>query len=127
MKSDQKEQIYKLLEKTCFYFDQSLVAYKKYLSEKQEFRFAKTLMNCNLAIRECLFEGESLFGKELQVEAEKLIYHYDIWIQKWNKLESIEKPNPSDPFIFQNEHRFPKESEEKIRTAFRQCKIALGK
>ncbi len=99
-------------------FNRSEIAYKNYLKEDNVFLHASILKECNLLLRNLLLENTHLMEKELRNAALDLICHYDIWITKWNDLYDKTKPNLDDVFVFENNHVFPKEAEQKFKEEF---------
>jgi len=56
---------------------------------------------------------------ELHSDTLKLIEHYDIWLENWNYLYNTNRNiKLNDEFVFQNEHMFPKKSEQNIINLF---------
>jgi len=93
-----------------------------YLKDDKIYLHAKILKECNLRIRELLLENAFILDDDLKKDAIDLISHYDIWVEKWNDLKEKINPNLDDFFIFQNEHRFPKEAERRLEDEFYKIK-----
>lgn len=106
------------LGKLFINFNRSEIAYKNYLKEGGVFLHARILKECNEFLRHLLIENSYLMGEELRNAALDLICHYDIWITKWNDLYDKTKPKLDDVFVFENNHVFPKEAEQKFKEEF---------
>jgi len=111
-----------LLGEIYLNFKRSKIAYDNYIKEGNIFMHAKILKECNLKIRNILLENAFILSENLQNDAIDLISHYDIWVEKWNDLKQKENPKLDDVFIFQNEFRFPKEAEKRLKEEFYKIK-----
>ncbi len=104
-----------VLGKVYINFERSRIAYDNYIKEGKIFIHASILKECNLKIRDLLLENAYLLKENLRNDALDLISHYDIWIEKWNDLKKEKDVQLDDVFIFENEYRFPKEAEKRLK------------
>lgn len=119
---DITEQLLKFLEQTIINLKRSEIAYKNYLQYEKKFIYAKELKTCNEELRSLLTENIFLLSNTLQQDALTLIIHYDIWIEKWNKLEQSQKFSLDEIFVFENEHTFPRDAAIRIESEFNRIK-----
>lgn len=107
-----------LLGQIYLHLQRSSVAYKDYLEYGRTFLHAQILRVCNLQLRELIMTNRPTLPATLQQDALELVAHYDTWMKKWDELEATLKPQPNDEFIFENNHRFPKEAATRLENAF---------
>ena len=88
------------------------------MSCNKQFVFASILKNCNEKIAALLVENSYLLPDKLIEDSVKLISHYDIWIQKWHELATIQNPTMTDEFVFENTFSFPKEAATNLQEAY---------
>jgi len=106
-------------------FSVSKKAYENYINDGRIFLHAKVLKKANDSIRITLLNNHDLIPDDLLEDANELIEHYDIWINKWIKLEQKLHPNVKDEFVFQNKFTFPSNSEKKFVARFKEVKKNL--
>ncbi|MBC7949785.1 MAG: hypothetical protein H7Y42_18015 [Chitinophagaceae bacterium] len=106
-------------------FQRSASAYRDYLEGGKTYFFARILRTYNNATRELLLEKGYLLSEELQQDALALITHYDIWMEKWDDLETRMKPAPNDEFVFPNDHVFPKNAASNLEREYQRLKQHL--
>ena len=94
------------------------MAYQNYMSCNKQFVFACILKNCNEEIVALLVENSYLLPDKLISDSMKLISHYDIWIQKWRELATIQNPTMTDEFVFENTFSFPKDAAKNLQEAY---------
>lgn len=80
------------------------------MANGKQFQYAQQLRLHNTAAKQLLTEHMELLPDELKEDAAAVIVHYTIWTNKWDELKSKINPSPTDIFVFENEHRFPKAS-----------------
>jgi hypothetical protein len=107
-----------ILGKVYLNFERSRIAYDNYIKEEKIYLHARILKECNLKIRDLLLENAYILEENLRNDAMDLIIHYDIWVEKWNDLKQKRDPQLYDVFIFENEYRFPKEAEKRLKEEF---------
>jgi hypothetical protein len=121
---DIKSRKINILGKVYLNFERSKIAYDNYIKEGKIYLHARILKECNLKIRDLLLENAYILEENLRNGAIDLISHYDIWVEKWNNLKQEKDPQLYDVFIFENEYRFPKEAEKRLKEEF--IKIKKG-
>jgi hypothetical protein len=112
------DEIIKFLGKIYINFKRSEMAYRNYMDNDKKFIYAQILKSCNERILYLLIDNAYLLSDELIKESMKLIFHLDIWIEKWNDLEKKQKPNIEDEFVFDNKFTFPREAAQNLENEF---------
>jgi hypothetical protein len=89
---------------------------------KNLFLETKVIREGNLAIRDALLSKPHLIPPELQLDAAKLIEHYDRWLEEYERQRLAEEPDLESPFTFVGPHGypFPREAEINFKAAFLQ-------
>ena len=114
--------IYDFLSEVYTQLKQSEDVYKKYLTNGKTFLYAKKLKSHNLKIKDLLMINSCLLSDMLHKDSILLIAHYNSWLEKWDELEQKLKPEPSDEFIFENSHTFPKQACNNIENEYLKLK-----
>lgn len=122
----QKEAKKEFLGKLYILFKRSDKTYASYLQNNKQFLFAKILKKCNDNILQLLVENSHLLSDELIKDSMELIFHLDIWIEKWNYFELKQKPKIEDSFVFENEHTFPHNAVQNLKEEFLATRSAGG-
>ncbi len=112
------ENILKFLGQVYINFKRSELAYKQYREDGSKFIYAKILKQCNENIRDLLIQNSFMLSERLLENAIELVFHYDIWIEKWNQLEGELMPSLEDKFIFQNSTTFPRAAAQNLENEF---------
>jgi len=107
-----------LLQSVVLHWEQSAKAYKEYLENGKKFRHAERLKLHNSVVKDLLIENSSIIPDEFQKDVADIIEHYVIWSAKWDQLKNKLNPAPDDEFVFQNEHRFPKQAAQRLEAQF---------
>jgi hypothetical protein len=94
--------------------ERSSIAYKNYLENGRTYREAIVLKKYNSLIREILLTNMNDIPPGLRDDAKAMVAHYDAWTEKWNELQQNNDPQPEDEFVFQNDHRFPREAANRL-------------
>ncbi|MEZ5047115.1 MAG: hypothetical protein R2831_09005 [Chitinophagaceae bacterium] len=68
---------------------------------------AKVLKVGNEKIRDLLLEKAYLIPNELIQDAEKLIEHYDVWLEEFDRIRAEENPNLDQKFVYAGPKGFP--------------------
>jgi len=113
-----ENQLQQLLANVCENLKESEKAYKKYLADGMTFRYAKELKKYNTRIIDLLTENKLLLPFLLQQDADKLLYHYNTWLKKWNDLAEEIKPKDDEMFAYPNEVTFPRDAAKNFESAF---------
>lgn len=81
----------------------------------------------NLAIRDLLLTKADLIPPDLVSDANRLVIHYDRWLEKYERLRGGTEPDLNEPFVFTGPdgYPFPAESEQRFRERFEQLRQTL--
>ncbi|MBM3123468.1 MAG: hypothetical protein FJZ87_00175 [Chloroflexi bacterium] len=81
----------------------------------------------NETIRDLLLAKGHLIPPELREDAGKLIEHYDVWLEKFEKQRLSENPDLNAPFVFvgPDGYPFPTGAERNFRETFKRYWIEL--
>lgn len=101
-------------------------AFQRY-HEKNIFQEAKILKEGNEKIRDLLLEKSYLIPPDLIADAEKLVQHYDVWLEEFSKLRETENPTEDKKFVFAGPlgFPFPRKSEENFKEKYNQLRKIL--
>ncbi len=108
-----------LLGQMVIQFNRTSRALRRYL-DTNLFLEAKVLKESNEKIRDLLLEKAHLIPVELLEDASKLIEHYDVWLEEFNKHRNQENPNLDQTFIFVGPKGFgfPREAEAHFKQTY---------
>ncbi|RMH30830.1 MAG: hypothetical protein D6690_18035 [Nitrospirae bacterium] len=83
---------------------------------------AKVIKEGNQTIRDLLLTKGHLIPPELLEDAGKLIEHYDVWLEKFEKQRLAEKPDLESPFTFVGPegYPFPRQSAHRFQAKFQE-------
>jgi hypothetical protein len=105
--------------------EQSIHAYKQYLTKGKQFLHAKELRRINSSTILLLEENQHLLPLNLQTASAALLEHYHIWRTKWDATALEQQPIDTTVFAFENTHTFPKHAAEMLEKAYQQI-IKMG-
>jgi len=90
--------------------------------EKNLYIEMKVIKVGNEIIRDLLLTKGHLIPPELLEDAAKLIEHYDVWLEKFEKQRLSSEPDLESPFVFvgPDGYPFPDRSEARFREKFRE-------
>ncbi|MBN1657431.1 MAG: hypothetical protein JXA93_03465, partial [Anaerolineae bacterium] len=68
-----------------------------------------------------------LIPPDLVSDANRLVIHYDRWLEKYERLRGGTEPDLNEPFVFTGPdgYPFPAESEQRFRERFEQLRQTL--
>jgi hypothetical protein len=91
-------------------------------NEKNLYLEAKVIKVGNETIRDLLLTKGHLIPPELLEDAGKLIEHYDVWLELFEKQRGAKEPDLETPFTFAGPegHPFPVDAEERFRLKYHQ-------
>lgn len=115
---ENSKDLFSLLQSVVQHWQQSTNAYADYLENGKTFRYAQELKKHNTAVANLLTTNKSVIPVDLQSDVEAIIEHYTIWTAKWNEHAGRLNPGPDDEFVFENEHRFPREAARRVEAVF---------
>lgn len=103
-----------LLQSVVMLWQQSAKAYAEYIENGKKFQYAAKLKVHNTAVKDLLSGNLTLIPADFQQDVADLIEHYVIWSAKWEALKDSMNPGPDDEFVFENDHRFPRQAAQKL-------------
>jgi hypothetical protein len=114
-----EESVSQLLGTLNIQFDRTKRAFDRW-NKKNLFLEAKVVKVGNEVIRKLLLEKSHLIPPELLNDAGKLIEHYDVWLEKFEKQRLSENPDLDAAFVFvgPDGFPFPSKSEEKFQEKY---------
>ncbi|MGB3005199.1 MAG: hypothetical protein WBC06_01735 [Chitinophagaceae bacterium] len=114
---------YQELIKTIYeILKESEKTYRNYLEGGKTFRYAKILKQNNSQLINLLKENRFLLNSSQQKDADELLFHFNTWLEKWNKLATKINPADDDIFVFANEVTFPKHAAQNLESAYHNLK-----
>ncbi len=116
-----KEQsVVELLAPLNMQFERTSLAFKRW-GAKNLYLEMKVVKTGNEAIRDLLLMKGHLIPPDLRTEAGRLIEHYDVWLEKFEKQRLSENPDLNAPFVFvgPDGYPFPSDAEQKFRETFK--------
>ena len=89
---------------------------------KNLFLESKIIRTGNQEILNLLLTRSSLIPQELRDCASRLIQHYDVWLEEFERKRLAEKPDLETPFVFAGPKGFPfpTECDQKFRNKFQE-------
>ena len=120
-RSWKEQSISELLGPVNMQLDRTDRAFKRWTA-KNLYIEAKVIREGNITIRDLLLEKGHLIPPELLEDAGRLVEHYDVWLELFEKQRVFEKPDLSTPFVFAGPkgYPFPKKSADIFQKTFRQ-------
>ena len=102
-------------------FDRTQKAFKRW-GEKNLYLEMKVVKVGNETIRDLLLLKGHLIPPNLREDAGRLIEHYDVWLEKFEKQRLSENPDLNAPFVFvgPDGYPFPSGAEKNFRDTFKQ-------
>jgi len=101
-------------------FERTRSAFQRWLS-KNLYLEAKVIREGNLHIRNTLLEKAHLIPSHLRSDAVRLVEHYDVWLEEFDRLRGGTEPDTSQPFVFVGPkgYPFPNDAEQHFLEAYR--------
>ena len=84
----------------------------------------QTIRDGNLRARTLLRDKGHLVPDALRGDQQKLITHYDQWVEEYDRVRVRRTSNPDQPFVFV--YSFPTESERAFRERMAELETKLG-
>jgi hypothetical protein len=102
-------------------FARTKAAFDRY-RRKNTYLEAKVIKTGNETIRDLLLTRGHLIPPELRDDAVKLVEHYDVWLEVFERQRGAEAPALASEFVFAGPEgfHFPEEAEAHFRETFRQ-------
>ncbi len=117
MQFDRTDRAFKRWEEKNNYTDRAFKRWK----EKNIYLEMKVVKVGNETIRDLLLIKGHLIPPDLREDAGKLIEHYDVWLEKFEKQRLSENPDLNASFVFvgPDGYPFPADAENKFRDRFK--------
>lgn len=87
---------------------------------------SETMRDANLRIRTLLLEKGHLIPDSLREDQTKLILHYDIWLEEYDRIRVRKTADPDQLRVLARKSPFPRESELHFRERMAQVEAKLG-
>jgi hypothetical protein len=85
---------------------------------------SETIRDGNLTARSLLRDKAYLVPDSLREDQKKLIFHYDQWIEEYDRVRIRKTSDPEQAFVFV--YSFPRESAQRFRDRMAQVEAQLG-
>jgi len=95
-----------LLSPLYLEFERTRGAFERWTS-KNLYLEAEVIRKGNLHIRDLLLQKTHLIPPQLRADAVRLVEHYDVWLEAFNRLRGGKKPVANEPFVFVGPAGFP--------------------
>ena len=85
---------------------------------------AEIIRKGNLAVRDLLIEKAGLVPADLIADANRLVIHYDRWLEEYDRIRGGAEPDLNEPFVFVGPmgYPFPTESERRFKARFEEVR-----
>lgn len=117
----QKQVLTELLSPMVILLDRAQAAFERW-TEKNLYLESEIIHKCNIGVRDLLIEKAALIPIDLKLDANKLIVHYDRWLEEYHRIRGGSKPDLNEPFVFTGPkgYPFPLESANRFRERYKQ-------
>ena len=97
-------------------------------SSKNLYLEAKIIREGNQVVQNLLLNNAQLIRPELQEDSNRLIEHYDRWLEEFDRVRGGTEPDLNQPFVFVGPkgYPFPRDSEQRFRERFELLQTELG-
>jgi hypothetical protein len=88
---------------------------------KNPYLEGEIIRNGNLTIRDLLLSKAHLIPPDLRDDASKLLLHYDVWLEKFERTRISKQKGEVEPeflFVGPEGYPYPSESDQKFRSTF---------
>ncbi len=85
---------------------------------------SETIRDGNLKARALLSQKGHLLPDSLREDQKKLIFHYDRWLEEYDRVRVRRTKDPEQPFVFSFD--FPRDAEERFRERMKELEAPLG-
>lgn len=112
-----KQNACKTMGKIYFHMYRSNSAIKRYfkIKDKNKFMEAEVIKDSNRTIRDIILSEGSLIHPDLIDEANKLVEHYDVWLEKYNTMRVENEDEGLHVFVGPDGYKFPPDAEAGFR------------
>lgn len=122
-----KEQILaELLSPVVMQLDRTEQAFKRWHSQNLYLE-AKIIKEGNLFIHDLLLAKPHLIPPDLVADAQRLVTHYDRWLEEYDRLRAGPEPDLSETFVFVGPkgYPFPRSSAQRFKDKYEQWQQEL--
>ncbi len=112
-----KQSACKIMGEIYFHLFRTRKAFDRYSMIKKQNKFleVEVIKNSNQKIRDLILEKGYLIHPDLTKEANKLIEHYDVWLEKYNLLRLEKDVDVLHIYVGPDGFKFPDEAEDKFK------------
>jgi hypothetical protein len=111
-----KQDSCRVMGRIYFHLNRSKSAGQRYYRIKEKNKFLEDLiLESNKNIRDLILEEGSLIHPDLTDEANKLVEHYDTWLEKYHSLRVKNKEEHIHVFVGPDGYPFPKDAEKRFK------------
>src|SRR3970282_2234981 len=84
----------------------------------------QTIRDGNLKARDLLERYSQLVPQDLQQDRQKLVQHYDRWLEEYQKVREGPDARPDEPFVFVGPagYPFPTDSDARVRATLEEVR-----
>ncbi|MDG1766151.1 MAG: hypothetical protein P8H98_05115 [Flavobacteriales bacterium] len=100
-------------------FSKTEIAYTDYLEGGQTYDYACILWLSNSRIVQLVSDYSNYFEASQKENIAALVDHLKVWQKCWIELDASADFEAKDTFVFQNDHRFPREQANNFITYLR--------
>jgi hypothetical protein len=122
-----KQQIlFELLGPLNMQFERTKTAFDRW-GGKNLFLEAQIVRQSNQTIRDTLLSKGHLIPPNLISHATKLVVHYDVWMEAFDRVRGGSSPTPDTMFVFvgPDGYPFPRDAEDAFKAEFRRLQVEL--
>jgi hypothetical protein len=121
-----QQSLAELLGPLNMHFDRTKAAFDRW-DEKNLFLEAEIVRQGNQTIRDTLLSKGHLIPPHLIPDATKLVVHYDVWMEAFDRIRGESSPTPDTAFVFvgPDGYPFPHEAEAAFKAEFRRLQGEL--
>jgi hypothetical protein len=114
-----QQSLSELLGPLMMHFERTKAAFDRW-NGKNLFLEAQIVRQGNQTIRDTLLAKGHLISPHLIPHATKLIVHYDVWMEAFDRIRGQSSPTADTPFVFVGPagYPFPREAEEAFKAEF---------
>jgi hypothetical protein len=121
-----QQSLSELLGPLNMHFERTKAAFDRW-NGKNLFLEAQIVRQGNQTIRDTLLAKGHLIPPNLIPFATKLVVHYDVWMEAFDRIRGESSPSPDTPFVFVGPagYPFPRDAEEAFKQEFRRLQTEL--
>ena len=115
-----KQSVAVLLGPVIMQLDRTRRAFARYEANSR-FVESEILYKGNLTVRDLLLTNGHLIPDELRDVSNRLVEHYDRWLEEYDRVRGGRKPNPNEAFVFAGPsgYPFPAEADQLFKDSYK--------